>query len=89
VQLINSASYGFLQPAMLAYVRDNTPEPLQSTAITMITALATSTSGIFGNYIAGIMIESWGMNTTFHVLGAIAIAGTGLFLLGDRLPQET
>ncbi len=85
-QLLNSASYGFLQPAMLEYVRRHTPLAIHSTAITFITAVIAAISGILGNYVSGAMIASIGISYTFLLLAGVAGFGVLLFVIGDVLP---
>lgn len=80
VQIINSLSYGFLQPAMIASICAVVTKKLHTTAITFTTAVFSAASSLLGGYIAGFMVESWGMQTMFFAAALFAVAGTILYL---------
>lgn len=86
VQIINSLSYGFLQPAMLTAISEATPLFLRSTSITLATAVFTAVSSIFGSYIAGMLVESIGMRPMFFIFTGLAALGALAFLPAARLP---
>ena len=76
VQIINSLSYGFLQPAMICAVSDCTPMQYRSTAITLVTSGQLAISGLLGDYVAGEMVELIGMQSMFWICVVLAILGT-------------
>lgn len=80
VQIINSLSYGFLQPAMICAVSDATPLAYRSTAITLVTSAQLALSGLLGDYVAGMLVESIGMSAMFWICTVLAVLGTAAYL---------
>lgn len=80
VQIINSLSYGFLQPAMIRAVSDATPVEYRSTAITLVTSGQLAISGLLGDYAAGELAETIGMQPMFWICVALAVLGTLAYL---------
>lgn len=80
VQIINSLSYGFLQPAMICAVSDCTPVQYRSTAITLVTSGQLAISGLLGDYVAGEMVELIGMQSMFWICVVLAVLGTIAYL---------
>lgn len=76
VQIINSLSYGFLQPAMICAVSDTTPVEYRSTAITLVTSGQLAISGLLGDYVAGELVEVIGMPSMFWICVVLAVLGT-------------
>lgn len=80
VQIINSLSYGFLQPAMIESIRQTTPIYLRSTAITFVTGVYLAIGSLAGDYLAGVMIEQVGIKPMFWICAALAALGTVVYL---------
>lgn len=80
VQIINSLSYGFLQPAMICAVSDATPIEYRSTAITLVTSGQLAISGLLGDYVAGELVERIGMQAMFWICVVLAMLGTLAYL---------
>lgn len=80
VQIINSLSYGFLQPAMIRAVSDATPMEYRSTAITLVTSGQLAISGLLGDYVAGELVEIIGMQTMFWICVVLAVLGALAYL---------
>lgn len=89
IQIINSLSYGFLQPAMIASICMVVTRKLHTTAITFTTAVFSAASSLLGGYIAGVMAEAWGMQRMFLVAALFAVAGTLLYLPVSRAEKQT
>lgn len=80
VQIINSLSYGFLQPAMICAVSNCTPLEYRSTAITLVTSGQLAISGLLGDYAAGELVELIGMQSMFWICVALAVLGMLAYL---------
>ena len=76
IQILNSLSYGFLQPAMIRSISDVAPPELRATAITLVTGGHIAISSLLGDYIAGILIDSVGMTSMFWIGTLLGIIGT-------------
>lgn len=76
VQIINSLSYGFLQPSMIRAVSDTTPVEYRATAITMVTSGQLAVSSLLGDYVAGKLVEKFGMQPMFWICTILAVLGT-------------
>lgn len=80
VQIINSLSYGFLQPAMICAVSDTTEVRYRSTAITLVASGQLAISGLLGDYVAGELVEAIGMQPMFWICVVLSILGTAAYL---------
>ncbi len=80
VQIINSLSYGFLQPAMIESIRQTTPLYLRSTAITLVTGVYLAIASVTVDYLAGVLIEHVGIKPMFGLCTILAILGTIAYL---------
>lgn len=80
IQIINSLSYGFLQPAMICAISDVAPGELRATAITLVTGGHVAISSILGDYVAGLIVDAFGMKEMFWICTALAVLGTLAYL---------
>ncbi len=80
IQIINSLSYGFLQPAMIRAISDVSPENLRSTAITLVTGGFIAVSSLLGDYVAGVVVDGLGMGQMFWICTGLAVLGTLAYL---------
>lgn len=80
IQIINSLSYGFLQPAMICAISDVAPKELKSTAITLVTGGHIAISSILGDYVAGRIVDAFGMKQMFWTCTVLAVLGTIAYL---------
>ena len=88
VQIINSLSYGFLQPSLICAVSDTTPRKYRSTAITVIISSQMAISGLLGDYVAGELVELIGMQPMFWICTALAVLGTAAYFPVLRAGKE-
>ncbi|MCI7640237.1 MAG: MFS transporter [Clostridiales bacterium] len=80
VQIINSLSYGFLQPSMICAVGDTTPIEYRSTAITLVTSGQLAISSFLGDFVAGKLVEVIGMQAMFWCCTVLAVLGTLVYI---------
>lgn len=88
IQIINSLSYGFLQPAMIAAICTVVTRKLHTTAITFTTAVFSAASSLLGGYIAGVIAEAFGMQRMFFAASLFAVVGTLFYLPVCRGKQQ-
>ena len=80
VQILQSFSYGLMQPATVQAVSEVTPLALRSTAITLATAVQVVFSTLIGNNLSSIIEEKMGFQFVCFGSAAIVFIGIAFYL---------
>lgn len=79
-QLAQGISYGSYVYIFVEYICRNTPKQLNITAISLGTALTSALGGIIGNYVAGVILDLWGLAPLSLSAMVVAILSVLIFL---------
>lgn len=87
---IQGISVGFYLATAAQYVRENTPESLQVTALAIFTSAGHGLGSMACNLIGGIIMDKWGILSTYTFFGMATIVGlvplVYLIVKGPRKP---
>ncbi|MTW88136.1 MFS transporter [Virgibacillus dakarensis] len=86
LQVLHGVTFGVFYLAAFQYITRLIPKLLQSTGHLVFYAVFFGVSGIFGSLIGGALIDSYGGNTLYFIMGCFALAGTIFLTLYHVLP---
>ncbi len=78
-QLLHGLSFGAYWIAAVNMVNDWAPEDLETTAMAILTIVASGLAAIFGSLLGGFFYDHLGMSVLFRVLSLVAVIGLGIF----------
>jgi PPP family 3-phenylpropionic acid transporter len=81
VQILNSMSFGFLQPATIAAISEVSPVRLRTTAITLNTSVWGAVGSVLGGMVAGKVIDNYGSKVMFTGCTVLAVLGIIVFFI--------
>lgn len=86
---IQGISVGFYLATAAQFVRENTPESLQVTALAIFTSVGHGLGSMTCNLLGGIIMDKWGILTTYTFFGIATIAGlVPLVYLIVKVPRK-
>lgn len=90
--LVQGVSVGLYLPAAAQYVREIAPEEVQVTAMGIYSAVGNGLGSMAGTLAGGIVLDLYGIYTTYLFFGIVSMVGVGLMallrLMPDRLPER-
>lgn len=72
---IQGISVGFYLATAAQFVRENTPESLQVTALAIFTSMGHGLGSMANNLLGGIIMDRWGILTTYTFFGLSTVVG--------------
>jgi PPP family 3-phenylpropionic acid transporter len=79
-QLLHGLSFRAYWIAAVNMVNDWAPEGLETTAMAILTIVASGLAAIFGSLLGGFFYDHLGMSLLFRVLSLVAVIGLGIIL---------
>ncbi|GAA0598860.1 major facilitator superfamily domain-containing protein 6 [Virgibacillus siamensis] len=86
LQVLHGVTFGVFYLSALEYVTRIIPRLLQSTGHLMFYAVFFGISGIVGSLIGGVLIDSYGGDTLYMLMGFCALTGTIFLIIYHALP---
>lgn len=78
----------FFAPGMIYYIHSIAPPNTQVVAQTIVQAFAIGAAGMIGNYLAGYIIDSYGIRVMYRYGTIICVAGVVFFFLSSWLIKK-
>jgi len=80
MMLTSGMAYGFYLYAIVRYVHSLAPKNLSATAMTVNSAVMAA-SGIIGNFVGGMMVDTVGFRPFYVLMGVLILAATAVYLV--------